>query len=205
MMMWLVQRLRTMVIMIWMILFTSLPRIRSSSDSKQTSKEDDSSVVFVHPMTGSKLHLTNWVVAHDREWLRERNIEAIVNVAVSSGIESVFKHELEYKDVDLEDADYPKALQRLSDEIPSVTKFIERVQSRGAHVLIHCVQGVSRSPSFVLAYLIEYHDMTLKEALDVVRSKRNIVQPNHGFMRELFAYEKRLRGKSSLRGEYFPS
>jgi len=57
-------------------------------------------------------------------------------------------------------------------------------------VFVHCYAGISRSTSSILAYLIKYHGLTLHEALSLVKSKRSIVFPNPGFLRQLSAYSQ---------------
>ena len=56
--------------------------------------------------------------------------------------------------------------------------------------MIHCVLGVSRSASLLIAYLMKYKNMSLKTAYDFVSSKRPCVRPNPGFWRQLTDYEK---------------
>ncbi|VDD74695.1 unnamed protein product [Mesocestoides corti] len=69
---------------------------------------------------------------------------------------------------------------------------------RGGRTLVHCMAGVSRSASIVLAYLIKYQKMSLAEAYDRVRSIRPCIQPNLGFWRQLIAYEEVRRGTTSM-------
>lgn len=69
--------------------------------------------------------------------------------------------------------------------------------TRNGKVIVHCVMGVSRSCSLVLAYLMKYKAMTLKQAFDLVSSKRSVVRPNPGFWRQLLEYEKRLNSFKS--------
>lgn len=64
--------------------------------------------------------------------------------------------------------------------------------SRGGRCMVHCVLGVSRSTSLVLAYLMKYKNMSLKNAYDFVASRRPCIRPNPGFWRQLLDYEKRL-------------
>jgi hypothetical protein len=55
-----------------------------------------------------------------------------------------------------------------------------RVAGKGK-CLIHCYQGVSRSVTLVIAYLMWLENMTYQDALDCVRRTRGIARPNIGF------------------------
>eukprot|EP00928_Gymnodinium_smaydae_P003702 TRINITY_DN11309_c0_g2_i1.p1 TRINITY_DN11309_c0_g2~~TRINITY_DN11309_c0_g2_i1.p1 ORF type:complete len:810 (+),score=96.62 TRINITY_DN11309_c0_g2_i1:86-2515(+) len=57
------------------------------------------------------------------------------------------------------------------------------------HILVHCVQGISRSASVVLYYLMKYEKMSLKNAFDHVHKLRTVVEPRSEFLRQLGAYE----------------
>lgn len=43
------------------------------------------------------------------------------------------------------------------------------------NILVHCMAGISRSVTLVLAYLMKHHKMTYDQAFQVVRRKRKIV------------------------------
>jgi hypothetical protein len=59
-------------------------------------------------------------------------------------------------------------------------------------ILIHCVMGVSRSASIVIAYLMKKYEVPFDAALKFVRSRRPIVKPNDGFIKQLKHYERTL-------------
>lgn len=65
-------------------------------------------------------------------------------------------------------------------------------------VFVHCHQGISRSATLVLAYLMIYKRMTAKQAVQIVRKKREIY-PNEGFFEQLSDLELRLRATSTHR------
>jgi protein-tyrosine phosphatase len=77
--------------------------------------------------------------------------------------------------------------------------YIERALARGEGVLVHCQQGVSRSPSIVIAYLIRNHGMSYESALAFVRRKRACVKPNPGFARALVEWEQSWRRPQAVR------
>lgn len=58
-------------------------------------------------------------------------------------------------------------------------------------ILVHCKEGVSRSASLVLAYLVRDQEMQLADAVRLVRSKREII-PNDGFLGQLIDYSAKL-------------
>lgn len=59
-----------------------------------------------------------------------------------------------------------------------------RSLSHVGKVLVHCARGISRSAALVLAYLMLREGLTLVEAVEAVRSHRNIL-PNAGFLKQL--------------------
>jgi atypical dual specificity phosphatase len=73
------------------------------------------------------------------------------------------------------------------------TAWIHGALSDGeARVLVHCMWGMSRSASIVIAYLMAMKGMPLQSALMFVKARRRIVRPNRGFMAQLNIFEHRL-------------
>jgi hypothetical protein len=68
---------------------------------------------------------------------------------------------------------------------------------------VHCAAGVSRSPTIVLAYLMKFYNMTLKDALYLVKQKRPIICPNRSFVKQLIEYENKLYKENSITYEEF--
>ena len=59
-------------------------------------------------------------------------------------------------------------------------------------ILVHCMAGVSRSATIVIAYLMWNQKLKFEEALKKVKEKRPIVDPNEGFVKQLEIFEKYL-------------
>lgn len=75
------------------------------------------------------------------------------------------------------------------------------VSDPNAKVMVHCVWGMSRSASVVIAYLMTVKGMSLVNALALVRLRRRVVRPNAGFLQQLLMYELMLRrDKTKRRG-----
>lgn len=60
----------------------------------------------------------------------------------------------------------------------------------GNKVYVHCVAGISRSASLVIAYVMKSRSMSYAEAYEMVSEKRRIVDPNEGFARQLVLYQR---------------
>ena len=65
-------------------------------------------------------------------------------------------------------------------------------------VMVNCKQGASRSATITLAFLMLKRHMTAKEALRMVRSKREVA-PNEGFLQQLCDLNERLRKSEHFR------
>lgn len=70
-------------------------------------------------------------------------------------------------------------------------------------MLVHCLAGISRSPTICIAYLMYSQNLSLDQAYDLVKQRRRLISPNLNFMRQLFEYEHTLvsRRKSTVRSE----
>ena len=62
-------------------------------------------------------------------------------------------------------------------------------------ILIHCLVGVSRSASLLVAYLIKYKAMRLEDALRLCLAKR-FIWPNSGFLLKLMRFEAAVRSST---------
>ncbi|KAL5482005.1 hypothetical protein EMCRGX_G022283 [Ephydatia muelleri] len=67
--------------------------------------------------------------------------------------------------------------------------FIEEARQKGAGILVHCVSGISRSPTIVIAYLMSYWKWPLKKVARFVQQKRPQVHPNNGFLKYLLSLD----------------
>ncbi|CAM1321057.1 DUSP3 (predicted) [Pycnogonum litorale] len=73
---------------------------------------------------------------------------------------------------------------RLERYFHQTADFIDEALSDDGCVLVHCQQGVSRSTTLVLAYLMIKKNMSVQQAMKQVRKHRDIL-PNDGFLKQL--------------------
>ncbi|XP_062473761.1 dual specificity protein phosphatase 22 isoform X2 [Pezoporus occidentalis] len=85
-------------------------------------------------------------------------------------------------------ADSPS--QNLARHFRESIKFIHECRLRGEGCLVHCLAGVSRSVTLVVAYIMTITDFGWEDALSVVRAARSCANPNMGFQRQLQDFEK---------------
>ncbi|KAK2577537.1 hypothetical protein KPH14_003621 [Odynerus spinipes] len=72
------------------------------------------------------------------------------------------------------------------------TAFIDEALSNNGKVFVHCMLGVSRSATCVLAYLMMKKGMLAVDAIRIVRENRDI-HPNYGFLNQLAQLDNQLR------------
>lgn len=70
-------------------------------------------------------------------------------------------------------------------------EFIETaLKTPSNKVYVHCVAGISRSATLVIAYIMKTRSMNYQEAFDLVRHQRRVIDPNEGFVRQLALYHR---------------
>lgn len=71
------------------------------------------------------------------------------------------------------------------------SEFIETALSELENkVYVHCVAGISRSASIVIAFVMKSRKITFMEAFNLVHEKRQVVKPNEGFIQQLVLYHE---------------
>lgn len=126
-------------------------------------------------------------VAHNLEVLQRHGITHIVNTArdaCTNAFEGQFIYLTYYlKDINSEDISilFYRTLKWVDDAIQS-----------GGRVLIHCREGVSRSSTMIIAYLMWKYSLPYDTAHERLRRVRTICNPNTGFICELLKLGRRL-------------
>lgn len=138
---------------------------------------DSASEIFDHLYLG-----TEWNAGNLDE-LRKKQIALVLNVTTE--INNFFPNMFDYKNIRVNDTEEEDMLQHWEEAV----RFIAEAKREGKKVLVHCKMGVSRSASVVIAYAMKANDWNLDEALQYVKARRNCIQPNPGFMRQLEVYQ----------------
>ena len=147
--------------------------------------------VNAHPSQIFKwMYLGNFDTACNISDLRRLGINYVLNVAAECKNTLLPKstEQLHLKMKDLADFE-------VIDYFEKANEFFNKVRNSGGIMLVHCKYGVSRSPSFVAAYLMKYYGFSVDSALNYIRKKRPQINPNEGFLRQLELYEQTFKTK----------
>jgi len=128
--------------------------------------------------------------ADNYKLLLSKNIRFVVNI---SGEKYSKNENIQY--MNLKVADTPTA--NLKRFFFKTSDFIDQGLHQNKAVFVHCLMGVSRSSSIVIAYLMIHRNMSFQTALELVRSKRSCVQPNPGFVKQLLQLETFLKQRNN--------
>lgn len=128
------------------------------------------------------LYLGNFKDARDREQLARHNITHILSIHDSA---APLLQEMTYLCIPA--ADLPT--QNLTQYFKESISFMHESRLKGEGCLVHCLAGVSRSVTLVMAYLMTVTGLGWQDALSAVRVARPCAGPNMGFLRQLEDFE----------------
>ncbi|KAL8093348.1 hypothetical protein AgCh_035283 [Apium graveolens] len=126
-------------------------------------------------------------VAKDRVILKQHGITHILN-CVGFVCPEYFKSDFVYRTLWLQDSPSEDITSILYD----VFDYFEDVREQKGHVFVHCCQGVSRSTSLVIAYIMWREGKNFDDAFQYVKTARGITDPNMGFACQLLQCQKRV-------------
>jgi serine/threonine/tyrosine-interacting protein len=88
--------------------------------------------------------------------------------------------------------------ENLEDYFPDAKEFIAHVERMGGRVLVHCHNGMSRSPAVVLRYLIDQHELLLLPIFTHLTNCRPVVDVSDHFKLQLALFEHKRLDRSSV-------
>ncbi len=143
-----------------------------------------------------RLYLGSYVEAKNQVELKKKGITHIVTVG--SELQVLYPGSFKYLYIPAFDlADY-----ELSPYFDQVAEFIHKaIEEENSSILVHCFYGISRSATCVIAYLIKYHQMTSEKAFKFVKSKRSVMNPNDGFVKQLSIYCNKINNREEIKEE----
>lgn len=82
--------------------------------------------------------------------------------------------------------------QMLAKFFDEAHQFIDEARRKKCNILVHCLAGISRSPTFAIAYLMRVNSLRLEDAYRMVKQRRPQIDPNLNSIGQLMVYEKSL-------------
>ena len=140
------------------------------------------------------LYYGNIKPALDEEQLSKLGIKAIVCLLPKK--KQIYHDENKFTVLNINTEDFITC--GLNDWAEQTSNFIEENINNNKPVYVHCAQGISRSTSCILHYLMSKKNMNLKDSFNLVRSKRIVASPTVGFFKDLVEFDKKLFGTNSM-------
>lgn len=137
-----------------------------------------------------RLYISDDIIARNKSMLVKYKITHILNL--TTNIPNKFEPDITYLKIIIFDFETQNISQYFSESF----EFIENAlkQDEQNRVLVHCNAGISRSASFVIAYLLQKRVFKrYKDAYNHLKKARPVIEPNRGFEKQLINFEKRIR------------
>ncbi|POI27539.1 hypothetical protein CIB84_008711 [Bambusicola thoracicus] len=131
------------------------------------------------------LYLGNIRDSEDRESLRRHGVTHILSV--HNRAKPVLE-DMTYLCISASDSSSQNLIQHFKESI----KFIHECRLRGGGCLVHCLAGVSRSTTILVAYLMTVTELGWERCLAATKAVRSYASPNFGFQQQLQEYEQTL-------------
>lgn len=135
--------------------------------------KDEDKPLTKYDKISNNLYLGNFQAAKDKDFFKAKNIKAVLNC--SKDIPNHFAHEknIEYMRIPVDDSLKQKDYDQMYEYMPTIVEFINKhVNIQKNNILVHCWAGRQRSAISIACFMVSKHNMTPKEACEMVMKKR---------------------------------
>ncbi len=121
-----------------------------------------------------QLYLGNIESSKDINFLKNNNINAIVNCTENEPFNEYFNDENKFKlRIDIKDSRDSENIQLFYTKIHDSVIFIEdQIHNKNNNVLVHCYWGFMRSATIIACYLIKRYNFLPNEAIQFIQDRR---------------------------------
>ena len=137
----------------------------------------------VHP----RIFICSEEMAECEELIKKNNIQAIsCETPARPQTQAMYRRlHIDYYHIDIQD-ELNYEIQR---HFTVTNQILKTHLERKQNILVHCVAGVSRSPTLVAAYLLSIGWMdSASKVLQYLQQSRKMIDPNEGFVLQLATY-----------------
>ena len=131
----------------------------------------------------NNIFLGNMLGAENSTIMNNNNIKYIINCTRT--IPNYFESNYTYLRIPIDDT----FSQHIENYFDITYDFITKAIDNNNNIFIHCHAGVSRSATILIAYLMRKNNIDVNTALNIVKNKRSIINPNIEFMDALNNYK----------------
>ena len=164
--------------------YSNYVKVERLDDTIVPSAFNDMYNLFTNPThIIDNIYIGNAYNAADYYTLKKLGIKKIVNV--SEEISNYFPSEFEYYNIKVLDNEDGRLKPHYNKFISFTNQSNKSNDDKDSNILVHCFMGSSRSATLVVLYLMRNHHMTFEDAYKFIKNKRNIVNLNTMFAKEL--------------------
>ncbi|CAD8080220.1 unnamed protein product [Paramecium sonneborni] len=147
---------------------------------------ESTSLILAPTQTNGALYLGN--ISSLMKSYKQYQIKAAITICEFSEFDDIQLDN--HLVINIDDDDYEDIYKYFE----KTNKFIQDNLKKG-NVLVHCMAGISRSATIIIAYIMWSQKKSYQESLNFVTEMRDIVYPNKGFRDQLKEYEQSLNIK----------
>ena len=156
-------------------------------------QEDERMLEYPHEIIKDKLYLSNYLQSDNIQIVSNLKITHIVNVTQESHKNKI--ENIEYYQMSIYDNIEQDILS--NDLLLNTVKYIDNILFKNNDCdnnkcIVHCHQGVSRSSTVIIAFLIYKYNVKYDKGLEMVEKIRPRIYPNSGFKAQLLKFESNM-------------
>ena len=158
-------------------------QVKKSELQKLLTNKEQVPSEFIDKIT-DKVYLGDIDGSKDFDYFKKENINSVLSV-INSPFEYNEEDKINHKIINICDLDEVNIIKYFKECI----EFIEKADK----IFVHCLCGVSRSSTIVIAYLMWKAHCSYYDAYFFVKNRRPFIDPNDGFVRQLKIFEDLLK------------
>lgn len=138
----------------------------------------------MHQLTPT-IYIGNFLDACNVDYLKHNRIRRVLSVINHEMPDAVKQR---YRDAGIEHYAFMVNDRPSQDLTPFLEPAYQLLRSP-IKTLVHCHMGISRSASFVIYYMMRFHDLDYDAAYLYIKARRSCINPNEGFEQQLRSLE----------------